>query len=125
MNEQEALAKLRAMLPPGTTVYTVLRHVSQSGMTRAISPIVVIDGKPADISWLLAKVGFKFNQRYGGITVRGAGMDMGFHLVYTLSHLVYTLSRKLYPDGFECFGEPGCPEPHHSDGGYALYQRWL
>ena len=82
-------------------------------------------------------------------------MDMGFHLVYSLSYA-------LWPDGFGCVGA-GCPSndhsngdrdytPHgptdangdpedrdpgpgeardglvrhwHRDGGYALRQRWL
>jgi hypothetical protein len=56
----------------------------------------------------------------------GAGMDMGFALVYNLS-------RSLYPNGFDCIGE-SCPSndhvngynrSHHADGGYALQQSWL
>ena len=69
--------------------------------------------------------------RGDGLKVSGAGMDMGFWLVYTLS-------RALWPDGYACIGE-GCPandhsnglreytagKHQHSDGGYALRQRWL
>jgi hypothetical protein len=31
---QSARAELRKLLPPGSTAYTVLRHVASSGMTR-------------------------------------------------------------------------------------------
>lgn len=59
----------------------------------------------------------------------GCGMDVGFSLVYNLGWV-------LFPNGFECVGER-CPSNdhsngdrdysphHHSDGGYALRQRWL
>lgn len=131
---EKALESLREMLPPGSTVKTILRHCSRSGMTRAISPVV--DGE--DISWLVCRAipSFKFNQRHGGITMGGCGMDMGFALVYNLS-------STLYRDGFECIGDGEgfrsgwCPSndhsngdrdytPHHHDsGGYALRQEWL
>lgn len=130
---QEAIEKLRAMLKPGDTVRTILRHVSRSGMRRCVSPI--IDGE--DRSYLVAlALGAKVDQKHGGIKVDGCGMDMGFHLVYGLS-------ATLWPDGFGCVGEGGenrsarCPSndhsngdcdytPHtHKNGGYALRQRWL
>ncbi len=131
----EAREALREMLPPGSTVQTILRHVSRSGMTRAISPVV--DGH--DVSWLVVRAvpGFRVNQKHGGVTLGGCGMDMGFSLVYTLS-------STLYPDGFECIGEGDgarwgsrCPSNdhsngdrdysphHHASGGYALRQEWL
>jgi hypothetical protein len=120
--QAEAVDELRAMLPPGSEVKTILRHCSRSGMSRSIS--VVIDGE--DLTWLAARaMGEKFD-RYGGITRGGCGMDMGFDLVYSLS-------RRLYPDGFGCIGER-CPSndhcngvagPAHESGGYALKHRWL
>jgi hypothetical protein len=124
LSEQvEAREKLRELLPPGTTVSTILRHVSRSGMQRSISPI--IDGE--DYSWLVRRaIGGIIDQRNGGIKRTGCGMDMGFDLVYSLS-------RALYPNGFACIGER-CPSndhsnhdpgPAHGDGGYALEQRWL
>lgn len=130
-----ARERLREMLPPGSTVKTILRHVSRSGMTRAISPVV--DGEDVTYLVLRAVPGWRFNSRHGGITQEGCGMDMGFNLVYTLS-------ATLYPDGFDCVGEgtpdvwgSRCPsndhsngdrnyQPHHhTSGGYALRQEWL
>ena len=35
----EAIANLREILKPGDTVYTILRHVSKSGMSRVIDAV--------------------------------------------------------------------------------------
>jgi len=96
-----AVNRLREIFPAGSTVHTVLRHVSQSGMTRAISVIGTdVDG-PRDVSWLVVRAtSHNLDPRHEGIKVSGAGMDMGFHVVYGLS---LTL---------------------HNDG-YALSHRWL
>ena len=88
----EAIERLRKMLPPGSTVYTIARHVSRSGMSRSISLVTVEptvygpDGEPFDISWLAARaMGDRIDQNHGGIKIGGAGMDMGFALVYNLA----------------------------------------
>lgn len=136
--KQEAISRLRELLPPGSTVFTILRHCSRSGMQRAISP--VIDNE--DISYLVAcATGDTIDQRWGGIKISGAGMDMGYSIIYHLS-------RVLYPSGYGCIGEDRenhkfCPSNdhsngdrdytphsqdkphHHRDGGYALKHRWL
>lgn len=139
--QAEAINQLREILNPGDTVHTVLRHVSSSGMTRHISVVIVRDGEPVDISWSVARaMGWTLAETRStnrGVKVGGCGMDMGFHLVYSLS-------RTLYPEGHACTGESGygadrCPSNDHSndrtadyrtdrvhsDGGYALKQRWL
>lgn len=143
--QTEARDKLRSILTPGTTVYTALRHVSSSGMYRAISAIVIVDGEPIDLDWLIVQAGLgKFDQRHAGIKAGGCGMNMGFNLVYSLS-------RALYPNGFACTGSTGwtptyrkAKRPrcmsndhvngvnkprrgliHKGDGGYALNQAWL
>jgi hypothetical protein len=144
MNEEreKALAELRELLPPGSEVSTVLRHVSRSGMTRAISPVLVRDGEAWDFSYHATRIGLgSIDRNHGGLRVHGAGMDMGFWLVYELG-------SALYPAGFDCIGDNGdplagairgrgCPAndhsngdrdytPHlHRDGGYALRHRWL
>jgi hypothetical protein len=123
--QTEARDQLRAMLPPGSEVKTILRHVSRSGISRSIS--VVIGGE--DCTYLVARaLGTGTDQRYGGIKRGGCGMDMGFDLVYSLS-------RALYPSGFDCVGDrcpsndhsnhPRVPFTHHEVGGYARMQRWL
>lgn len=105
--QQEALDELRRLLPPGATVHTILRHVSRSGMSRAISPVLLRDGKsPFHLTGLVSHLpGMK--RSYDGIEMGGCGMDMG-------SALVYDLSRRLYPNGFSCIGE-SCPSNDHSN----------
>ncbi len=106
---EEAIANLRSMLPPGSTVYTILRHVSRSGMMRRVSLSAIIDGLPHDLDGRAALAcGWTWDRDNGGIRVSGCGMDMGFHLVSTLS-------RVLYPDGFGCIGER-CMSNDHSNG---------
>lgn len=128
--QQEAITRLRETLKPGDTVYTVVRHVSRSGMSRSISVVQLQDGEIFDWTLAVARaLDERIDQNHDGVKVGGCGMDMGFHLVYELSHV-------LFRDGFDCIGE-GCPAndhnngdrnyaPHkHSDPGYALKQRWL
>ncbi len=114
---------LREYLKPGTVVTSVLRHVSQSGMQRSISLCVVRDGEIWDISYVAARaLDYRIDDKNGGIKIGGAGMDMGFALVYNLS-------RVLYPQGFErpanARHRNGDTSPRESDGGYALSHRWL
>jgi hypothetical protein len=106
--QEDAREKLRELLPPGSTVYTVLRHVSRSGMMRAIDAYVIQDSDPRWISRLAARAtGDKFSEKYDAVEMGGCGMDMGFALVYGLS-------RTLYPQGFGCIGER-CPSNDHSN----------
>ena len=134
---REAIENLRERIVPGTTVYTVLRNCSRSGMTRAIDCYLVSeDGDHEWISRLVAKaLDISFSERYEAVSVGGCGMDMGYHIVHELG-------ATLYPDGFECVGEDReahrfCPSndhsngdrdytPHpHKSGGYALNHRWI
>jgi hypothetical protein len=89
------------------TVYTVLRSVSSSGMTRHISLKVASGGDILDITYLAAQaMGDKLHERNGWNTIRvnGCGMDMGFHLVYNLSSVLFAGQER---------------------AGYKLAQRWL
>ena len=129
-DKQSSTEKLLELLKPGDTVYTILRHVSRSGMSRVIDLVIMSDGKPLSISgWAAHVTDNRLDRDRRGLKTSGAGMDMGFALVYELS---YTL----FKDGFTCIGE-GCPAndhsngdrdytPHmHSDPGYALRHRWI
>ena len=123
------ITMLQTMLEPGTTVYTVIRHVSSSGMSRNIDVYAMVDNEPRNISYLVADVTDTPLSKDGSLRVTGCGMDMGFHIAYTLS-------ATLYRDGFDCTGT-GCPSNdhsngdrdytshHHTSGGYAIKQRWM
>lgn len=101
VNEHDAaVARLREIFPRGATVSTLVRHVSQSGMTRVISVLANGEQGPEDVSFLVARaVGRRLDKR-GGVVCRGVGMDMGFDLAYSLAGVLY--------------GE-----------GYALSHRWV
>jgi hypothetical protein len=127
----EAIKRLRVMLHPGNTVYTILRHVSRSGQQREISVLIGGPNGIDDFSWTVAMAIENKIGKTGGIVMGGWGMDMGFALVYELS-------RVLFPEGFDCIEDKEigkrCPAndhfnrfetKHHSDGGYALIHRWL
>lgn len=51
----EAIERLRGIFPVGSTVYTILRHVSRSGMQRSISVMANSDGHIWDASGIVAK----------------------------------------------------------------------
>jgi hypothetical protein len=88
---------LEEYLKDTTTVYTILRGVSSSGMTRHISLVIAgqdHEGKAQiwDITYHASKVlGDKLHDKNGHrtIKVQGGGMDMGFHVVYSLSSVLF------------------------------------
>jgi hypothetical protein len=89
------------------TVYTILRRVSSSGMTRHISLKVAQGGEIYDITYNSAlALGEKLHDVNGfnTIKVNGCGMDMGFNLVYNLSSVLFHGEER---------------------AGYKIAQRWL
>ena len=113
-----SLEYLRSVLKPGTEVFTQLRHVSKSGMTRWLDVYTVIDGSIRNITWdVCAAADFTFCSRRHALKIEGCGMDMGFSAVYNLG-------RALYPQGTDSPHGMRNGEPD-TDGGYALRQRWL
>jgi hypothetical protein len=113
---QEATNLLHKWLKPGDTVYTILRNVSRSGMSRRIDLYVCIDGHMQYLSGAAAVV-LGDPRPTDGIKVSGCGMDMGFHLV---SNLGYTL----WPKGTDKPHGTRNGEPDTS-GGYALKHQWI
>ncbi len=95
MMEKERLEELlKEWLPKKSTAYTCVVHVAQSGMSRHIKVLVAPEqGQIRDISGYVADyLGWRHTKKEA-VFVGGCGMDMGFHLVYTLS-------SKLYGDGY-------------------------
>lgn len=116
------LEYMRSQVRPGDTVYTVLRHVTKSGMTRWIDACIMVNNEPVYISGYVAKIiDATTSREHGGVKMPGVGMDMGFALVYEFS-------ARLFPEGFDIpqgsYGRNGM-EDHDPDGGYALKHRWL
>lgn len=85
-----ALKTLRKYCKPGTTIYTIHRHVARSGMSRCIDLYVYRNNKPIRLSHCTATVlEEKLDRKWASICVSGCGMDMGFDLVYRLSHALH------------------------------------
>ena len=63
-----AITRLRELLAPGDTVYTVLRHVSRSGTTRSVSLLVVSNGEIVCIDAEVASViDRELDTNHGGV----------------------------------------------------------
>ena len=115
---EQARADLLEYIKPGDTVYCVLRHVARSGMSRRISLFVSQEGRIRNITGTAAvAMDRTLNRDDFSIVAGGCGMDMGFHLVYSLGY---------------CLWPKGTDKPHgtrngtpDSDGGYALKHEWL
>lgn len=123
--KNNAIAFLKKNLKPGATVYTIVRHVSSSGMSRSISAFIVLKNehtKKQEIQcidfWVSRALEQNFDRNKGGLKVHGCGMDMCFDLVYRIG-------RKLYPKGFKLpkgkRGRNGDTSGFDTDGGYALH----
>lgn len=111
LERSEAIERLRALFAGDTkpVIHTITRHVSSSGMSRDISLIYATSAGLTNITYSAAlALEWPLSDKSGNRAVRvsGCGMDMGFHLVYTLS-------RVLYRDILE------------GDAGYHLTQQWL
>src|SRR5690606_2034174 len=110
--QQEARERLRKYIKPGDTIYCILRHVSRSGMTRVIDLVTVRDdGEILHIGYnAAAALGWTYDREREGVRVSGCGMDMGFHLVYSLAHALFS--------GGQTVAE------RSEDAGYSLTHRW-
>ena len=73
-------------------IYTIVRSVSSTGMTRHISLKVAQGGEIYDITYSAAlALGERLYDKGGYNTIKqnGTGMDMCFNLVYNLSSVLY------------------------------------
>lgn len=146
----EALQRLRSWLKPGDTVYTILRHVSSSGMSRDISAVFIDSSAKEehriyDLDYnVQMALGWPSAKR-NGIRVGGCGMDMGFHMVYSLASRMYpegfgivgekggkkkrpkteAEAARMVKEGWKFYGRNGDKSGWDNSGGYALNQKWL
>jgi hypothetical protein len=87
----EAIEYLKQHIKAGDTLYTKLEKVSSSGMSRQIKVLDIKDETPI--------LGYTLKDN-GALVVKGCGMDMGFHVIYSLSQTLF-------------------------NDGYAIKQRWI
>ena len=107
--KMEAVEHLKTLVKDGDTVYTVLRYVSSSGMSRRIDLFKIeVDkhtGKPymAYLSeWAARAMGRRLDRK-GGIVITGCGMDMGFALVDSLQAVVFGYDIKEDDNGCKSY----------------------
>ena len=133
--QAEAIATLRKMgVKPGETVYTNVTHVARSGMSRHIRCYFVTrntstsrDGRKGishgitDITGLVSNA-CGFTRSRGSrwdLAIGGAGMDMCFHVVYTLGRVLFPKGGELrYTCGSRARQEAS--KGRENDGGYLL-----
>ena len=85
---ETAKQELKSMLKDGSTVYTVLRSVSRSGMSRDITPLILTPDGPRYIQGpvhVLLNLPYGLRSGFFGVKIKGCGMDMGYHLVERMS----------------------------------------
>lgn len=104
--EASLIAQVKELVKPGDTIFTILRHVSRSGMQRRISTLIWDKdlNDMREISFLFGPLsGYRLPKNgEAGIIADGCGMDMGFSIVYNVSVAVFGLQN-----------------------GYALKHNWL
>ena len=95
-------------ITPTTKIYTTVTKVNRMGTARWIKVYMVKDGDIFNLTPIVGNL-LEYNRTDDGLHVTGCGMDMCWHLVYTLSRTLFK----------------GDKNPTHGDPGYILQQRNL
>lgn len=92
--EKPYSVKVVEALPENTRIYSIVRNVSKSGMSRLIDFYVMVDNRPIWITPAIRDLlGYKQDEKTSALKVNGTGMDMCFHVVHSLGN-------KLHNDGY-------------------------
>lgn len=120
----ESSRYLKKLFKNDRNVYTCIRKVSSSGMTRHIKVFIARKNQIIDITWHVGNVTKdRINRDTWALVVSGCGMDMGFDLIYRLSRILYPKGFKLPKD--QPWGRNGDTSGYDKDGGYRLKQSWI
>ena len=77
---------MRYNITPETKVYARVESVARSGVSRTISFYMIEDGMLCNITGAIGEVtGHTRDRRTNGLLVRGCGMDMVWHTLYTFA----------------------------------------
>jgi hypothetical protein len=80
--------------PKNTEIYSIVRTVSASGLSRTIDFYVIANNKPIWITPAIRDIlDYKQDSKTNALRVSGGGMDMCFHVVNSLGY-------KLHDDGY-------------------------
>lgn len=95
-DRENAIAFLKGIVNEGDTVYTVIRGVSASGMSRSMDLFVVRNNQILRItSRVVDAIGGSWDKKRCCLRVSGCGMDMGFAVVYDLASVLFQDGYKL------------------------------
>tara|TARA_R100001163_G_C5040998_1_gene179127 strand:- start:72 stop:386 length:315 start_codon:yes stop_codon:yes gene_type:complete len=92
-DKERAKEFLKDSFPKGSTAHTTVVHVARSGMSRHIKVFAISGERIQNVSYYVSELLDWRLTKNDAVFVGGCGMDMGFHLIYTLS-------SKLYDDGY-------------------------
>ncbi len=83
--QAESIATLKNCgIADGATLYTCLKSVSTSGMSRRVGVYAVIDGRIVSLTYHVGTA-LGLSRNDNGVLLKGCGMDMGFWLSQQLS----------------------------------------
>ena len=89
---------------PKQTIFSIIRHVSESGMTRHIAFFYINNNAPYWITYDIHKLlGYKMNKYHDAIIVKGCGMDMAFSVV---DNLQWKLNEDYNHEFYDCEPNP-------------------
>jgi len=100
MNKQIAIDHLKQHIKEGDTLFTNVTHISRSGMSRNMNVYSLRKDNCSKWNYYISRALDYTLKEDNTISIKGCGMDMGFHLVYCLSKVLY-------------------------NDGYAIKQQWL
>ena len=96
LESKESIETLKEYLKKDMTIHSIIRSVSNTGLTRNISFKITDKDNILDLSYHIAKaLQYPFNDKKHAVKVSGCGMDMAFHVVHNLSHVLYGTGYKL------------------------------
>jgi hypothetical protein len=86
----QAIAYLRKLLKEGDTVYVILRHVSQSGMSRCIDLYAIVGGRPCRLTRSAAIALRKpYGKKREALRMDGVGTCVAFEAAYNLAWALF------------------------------------
>ena len=95
-----AMEALNKYVSHGDTLFTIVRSIAKSGMSRRIDVIAFAEGgQPIYLTWAMATLGIaglKRSDEGQGARIYGGGMDMCAHAVDCLSLALFGDEGKLF-----------------------------
>jgi hypothetical protein len=91
----ELLTLLKPYFRKNSTAFCSLKRCSNSGMYRHIQILATKKNRIHNLSYYVAELcGFKWEENTSSVGVSGCGMDMGFHIVNSLSYHLYPNKKR-------------------------------